>query len=242
MVLELTRSRLTGWLALAAGLVLASLLHGTGPKPPLYDGIALPQPPYRYVSPPPGLRDNKPPESGEATFPVRGGRVIGGGVATADNQVTVFLPLDAFRIAAGTQSVRVRIEPVQNPPAPPPGAEIRGNVYLISAIQQPSGAAADLLAVYAVTMRFPPGPFQRLQFYDGTAWRPLDSHTLGSDPYARANFDMLGELAATAAPGASVSIFTTLLRLVEGYGLLAFIIVFGIIAVVQEVRRRRKSQ
>src|SRR5207245_1769512 len=52
----------------------------------------------------------------------------------------------------------------------------------------------------------------------------------------------LGEIAATAPAGAGgESLLTILARIVESYGLLAFIIVFGGIAVAQEIRRRRRT-
>jgi len=43
--------------------------------------------------------------------------------------------------------------------------------------------------------------------------------------------------APTGAPGPSI--FSDLGRYVEFYGILAFVIIFGVIAVIQEVRRRR---
>ncbi|HEV2012361.1 MAG TPA: hypothetical protein VGR77_00530, partial [Candidatus Dormibacteraeota bacterium] len=49
-----------------------------------------------------------------------------------------------------------------------------------------------------------------------------------------------GEYAASAPIGApGDSIFAALGRYVEFWGILGFVIVFGVIAIVQEVRRRR---
>jgi hypothetical protein len=95
---------------------------------------------------------------------------------------------------------------------------------------------------YNITMRYPPGPVKELQFYDGTSWHALRTTTVNGNPYAGATPTALGQIAATAPAGAGgESLFTILARLVESYGLLAFIIVFGGIAVAQEIRRRRRT-
>ena len=51
-----------------------------------------------------------------------------------------------------------------------------------------------------------------------------------------------GDFAATAPAGAQgPGILAFLGRYIEFYGILAFVIVFGVIAVVQEIRRRRRK-
>ncbi len=234
--------RRAGWLALLFGLLLVALLHRVRlDAVPIYDGLILPQN-YRYVSPPPNLRSsNRPPLPGEASFPVQNGQVLGGGVQTGDSQVLAFFGVGGLKVSPGGQSVRVRIDPLTNPPPPPQGTEIRGNVYRISAVEQPSGAAVTVAEQYHITMAFPPGPFQEFQFFDGTSWQPIKTNRVSGYQFAGANLTMLGEVAATAPAGAGgETIFAVLARIVEGYGLLAFVIVFGIIAIVQEIRRRRK--
>ncbi len=234
-------ARRVGKVALVIGLAVAVFLP-SGPRPALFDGLPLPQEPYRYVNPPPDLASsNQPPGSGQATLPVENGQVPGGGVQTSDGQVLVFFGLGALRASSGAQSVTFRIDPVTDPPAPPPGSQIRGNVYRVSATEQPSGAAVTVVHGYNITMRYPPGPFKDLQLYDGSPWRPLRTTTVSGNPYAGATPMALGEIAATAPAGAGgESLFTILAHIVESYGLLAFIIVFGGIAVAQEIRRRRR--
>ena len=129
-------ARRVGKLALVIGLAVAVLLP-SGPRPALFDGLPLPQAPYRYVNPPPDLASsNQPPGSGQATLPVQNGQVPGGGVQTSDGQVLVYFGVGALGASSSAQSATIRIDPVTDPPAPPAGSQIRGNVYRVSATQQ----------------------------------------------------------------------------------------------------------
>jgi hypothetical protein len=237
-------ARRAGLIALAIGLAAAALLHGRIAAPPVYDGIIVPPEPYRWVSPPPNLAaGNKPPQSGEATLPVQNGQVAGGGVQTGDNQVVIYFGPGAFKAPAGATSVKCSIVPEANPPAPPAGVEIRGNVYRITCAGEPGGVPATIVSIYHLTMRFPSGAFQDIQYYDGTSWRTLTTlRAAGGDPYASVNAPGFGQYAATAPNGAQggESIFTNLGRYLEFYGILGFVILFGAIAIIQEIRRRRR--
>jgi hypothetical protein len=237
-----TRARDVGWAALALGLIAAALLHGRLAGPPVYDGIIVPPEPYRWESPPPNLRaGNKPPLPGEATLPVLNGQVAGGGVTTADSQVIIFFGPGAFKAPIGDQTATCMIQPDPNPPPAPSGVDIRGNVYRITCVGQPSGGPVTVASTYHLTMRFPPGAFSEIQHYDGSSWRALPTlRAPGGDPYASVNAPGFGEFAATAPTGASGdSIFTVLGRYAEFYGILAFVVIFGVIAIIQEIRRRR---
>ena len=157
------------------------------------------------------------------------------------------LPASAqVRVWQGTLSLPTYEEgpPDPNPPSPPPGVEIRGNVYRIGCVAQPGGAPVTLGSSYHVTLRFPPGAFKEIQFDDGQGWRTLTTlRSPGGDPYASVNAPGFGEYAATAPTGAAASgdsILTILARYAPFYGILAFVILFGAIAVVQELRRRRR--
>jgi hypothetical protein len=231
--------------ALALGLAAAALLHGRLAGPPVYDGIIVPPESYRWESPPPNLRaGNKPPLSGQTSLPMANGQVAGGGVQTDDNQVVIYFGPGTFKAPAGTQTVKCTIEPDPNPPAPTPGVEIRGNVYRIGCVAQPGGAPVTVGSSYHLTLRFPPGAFKEIHYNDGSGWRPLSTLIApGGDPYASANAPGFGEYAATAPTGAGApgqSIFSVLGRYLEFWGILAFVILFGTIAVFQELRRRRR--
>ncbi|HYS01366.1 MAG TPA: hypothetical protein VET82_03320 [Candidatus Eisenbacteria bacterium] len=231
------RAQRAGWIAVIVGLILAALLHPHF-GPPMYEGAPPPEPPYRYMCPPPDLAaSNQAPQSGQATLPIHIGEVPGGGTQTDDAQVLVFFGPGALRASSTAQTVTIRIDPVACGVPPPPGSQIRGNVYRIAATEDPGGAAPIIVRGYNVTMRYPPGPFTELQLYDGSTWHPLRSAIVGGRPYAGATATAFGEIAATAQPSGWL---TTVLAVLESYGLLAFIIVFGGIAVAQEIRRRRR--
>lgn len=215
-------------------------MHGRG-APPIYDGIAPPVEPYRWESPPPNLRTgNQPPLSGEATLAVANGQVGGGTAKTGDGQVVIFVTAGAFQAPPGSISVKCTIVPDPKPPAPPVGVDVRGNVYRLACTAAPAGASVSVASTYHVTMRFPPGAFKAIQYNDGTGWRPLTTLlSPGGQPYASVNVPGFGELAATAPTGApGESIFAVIARYFELWGILAFVILFGAIAVIQELRRR----
>ncbi len=238
-------ARRAGLVALALGVIAAALLHGKG-APPVYDGIIVPPEPYRWASPPPNLKNgNQPPLSGEATLPLSNGQVAGGGVQTGDSQVIMFFGPGAFKAPPGAQGVKCTIEPDANPPAVPPGVDIRGNVYRVMCVAQPGGGTVTVASTFHLTLRFPPGAFKEIQYYDGTSWQALTTlQAPGGDPYASVNAPGFGEYAAAAPTGAqsSDSIFTVLGRYVGFYGILAFVILFGVIAIIQEIRRRQHRQ
>lgn len=234
------------WGALALGLGLAALLHLPGAAPPLFDGLPLPEGPYSYCNPPASLKSsNVPPQSGQADFPVQNGAVAGGSVQTDDAapQVVLFIGVDELKVSPGSTSARVRVDPVcLEPPPPPPGAQIRGNVYRLSAVDEPGGQPATVGAAFHLTMRYPPGPFKELQLYDGTAWHPLTTTLVpAGNPYAGATLGSMGELAATAAPGGESGL-AVVSRYLASFGILGLVILFGIIALVQEIHRRRRRQ
>jgi hypothetical protein len=231
---------------LALGTAAAAVLHQAYPSPPLFDGLPLPQAPYAYCSPPSNLKSsNTPPGGGQVDFPVQNGVVAGGSVQTNDAspQVIVFIGVDGIKVSPGSAAARVRVDPVcVDPPAAPRGFEIRGNVYRLSAVEEPSGRPATLSAAYHLTMRVPPGPFNHLQLYDGKSWQALQTSLApGGNPYAGATVSRMGDLAATAAGGSGGPIPATL-NWLGNFGVLALVVLFGIIALVQEIRRRRSRQ
>ena len=240
----MTAGRKAGIVALAAGLLAALLLHGRGPVPPIFDGIVVPPAPYHWESPPADLRaGNTPPSPGDATFPVHSGQVAGGSLQTSDNQVVLYFGVGLLKVSSSAQSVRCTVTPMASPPPVLAGTQIRGNVYHIGCVEQPGGAALQANGTFHLTLRYPPGPFQEIQTSDGTAWHALPTTKApGGDPYAGAVPTAFGDFAATAPAGAQgPGILAFLGRYIEFYGILAFVIVFGVIAVVQEIRRRRRK-
>lgn len=240
-------SRRIGIGALTLGIAAALLLRGQLASPPVYDGIAVPPGPYHWESPPPNLRNgNQPPESGEATLPVQNGQVAGGGVQTSDTQVIIYFGAGTFRAPAGATSIKCTIEPLANPPPPPSGSDIRGNVYRINCVGQPGNGLVTVSNTFHLTLRMPPGPANDIQYNDGTSWRRLTTlFAPQGDPYASVNGPGFGDYALVARSGAQSSgggILDTLGRYVEFYGILALVVIFGVIAIVQEIRRRRQQR
>jgi hypothetical protein len=236
--------RQLGLLAVLLGVVGAAMLHSVG-APPVYDGIAVPPGPYCYQSPPPNLANgNCTPKGGESTLPAPGSSVAGGGVQTEDAQVITFWGPGTLRAPSGATSARCTITPVANPPPPPSGLEIRGNVYSINCVGQPGNGAVMLTASsFHLTLRIPPGTVNDIRYWDGQTWHNLTTlFAPGGDPFASVNAPGFGEYAAMARNGASTSnsIFSDLSRYLEFFGILALVVIFGVIALVQEIRRRRQ--
>ncbi len=241
----MTATRRAGLVALAVGVVATMLMHGRGAAPPVFDGIVTPPSPYHWASPPPELRSgNVPPSPGDATFPVHNGQVAGGSLQTGDAQVVIYFGVGLFALSPSAQSVRCTVTPLSNPPPPPPGSQIRGNVYHIQCIEQPGGKVLTAVGTFNLTMRYPSGPFKEIQYDDGAAWHPLPTTTVGGgNPFAGARPGAFGDFAATAPAGATgPGILDFLGRSLEFYGIILFVVVFGVIAIVQEVRRRRKAR
>ena len=239
----MTRQRKAGIFALLLGMLAAFLLHGRTTAPPVFDGIAVPPSPYHWESPPPDLRSgNVQPSGGESIFPVHNGQVAGGSLQTADAQVVIYFGVGFLNVSATAQSVRCTVTPLSNPPPPAAGTQIRGNVYSFQCVEQPGGATLTTHGTFHLTVRYPTGPFKQVEYYDGTSWHALETtQASGGNPFAGATPSGFGDYAATAPTGAQgPNILTFLGRYVEFYGIIAFVIVFGVIAVVQEIRRRKK--
>ena len=235
MVLGLIR-RYAPWIAIGLGLLLAAALRDPAAGPPIFDGLPLPQAPYRYCSPPPNLKSsNERPLPGQSQLPVRNGQMEGSGVQTEDGQLTVFFGSGALQVSPSATSVTVRIDPVCETIVPPPGLVVRGNVYRIAATEDPSGTAAAAAHAFVVSLVYPPGPLNDIEFFDGTSWQPLPTHHASANPVASATLTALGEVAAVG-PAGGESTLSFFLRLLQTYGFLAFIILFVIIGVTGEVR------
>jgi len=207
--------------------MIATLLHLFVPaKPPLFDGIPAPPPPFRYVSPPPDrASSNQAPLSGEAVITVHDIRLSGGGVQTADGQAAAIFPPGSLEPSAGASQIRLRLEPVTHPPNPPIGYSIIGNVYRVSAIEEPAEVAVGIAKPYQLTMEVPPGPFDVLQFYDGTNWQVLQTN-FESDRFPTVKLSALGDVAGTvqSSHAAALDSASNLLR----RGLIIAAVVAGI--------------
>ncbi|MGZ6804712.1 MAG: hypothetical protein ACXVFU_16840 [Nocardioidaceae bacterium] len=212
----------------SAGALLVGLGWLASPQAvPVYDGVGLPDQPYRYVTAPSGQASTPPPTSASASTPVANGKGTAGMSAqTAEQgpQASVFVP--PYGLAAPGGTITLSITP-QAPTDAPKGATVDGNVYAFD-LKDPAGpvtltpqASIATLYLRATTAR-QPGPTMYRRAAAGSPWTPLATSRGGQDVYVAA-FPGPGQyvLAFTAAKGSSG---TPVLPLVLG-GLLTLLVV-----------------
>jgi hypothetical protein len=175
--------------AFSALLVAVGWLLTPNPVP-VYDGIGMPDEPYRYVSTPPGASAAAKPAGGaQETLPVVGG--VNAQLASLRSeeigpQVWVYLPAGVLAAPGGKITVKVVPEAPTHPPADGP---IDGNVYRVS-VTDPAGpvtftSPASTISLRAITAR-QPGPVVQYRPGPGQKWRLLDTRRTGYDVYGSA--------------------------------------------------------
>lgn len=172
--------------AAALAVLLIAVAWLVTPHPvPLYDGVGIPDEPYRYVHAPVGAKRTAAPTG------ATGGSAVTNGtnssflnVFTGESgpQATVNVP-DAG-VAAPSGPVTIRITPLA-PSEPPPGPGIDGNVYQVD-ITSPNGplsltAAASQGAIYLRAPRQVPSEVVLYRSGPGQPWRGLDTQQAGND-------------------------------------------------------------
>jgi hypothetical protein len=175
--------------AFAALLVAVGWLVTPHPVP-VYDGIGMPDEPYRYVSTPPGVSVTaNPPGGAQDTIPVVGGvnsRLASLRSYESGPQVWVYLP--AGVLAAPGGKITVNVAPLA-PTRPPADGPIDGNVYGVS-MTNPAGpvtfkSPTSTIVLRATTAR-QPGPVIEYRLGPGQKWRLLDTSRTGNDIYGSA--------------------------------------------------------
>ncbi len=175
----------------AAGLLVTAGLLLSPSAVPVYDGVGVPDEPYRYVAAPAGRPRTAAATPAVATSPVRAGASSNGltlSSAEVGPQVSVFVPAGALGVAgAGSSTVTVRVEP-QAPADPPPTARTDGNVYRFTLID-PAGpvvltpkAALATLYLRATTAQ-QPGPVMEHRSDAHRPWTALPTSRGGQDIY-----------------------------------------------------------
>lgn len=231
----------TRWsLIAAAALGLAAAI---GPAAvPIYDGIGNPDEPYRYVNPPAGYRDTKPPTTASETLKVLHGRSASGQVNTDEfgPQLALYVPSGALALPADATAVTVTATPIAPPAELPSDGTIEGNVYRVTVAA--SGGQVDLIGLGnqapVLDMRAPtahqPGPV--FEHYDNGRWTSYETSRIGNDIY-RTRIDALGDWALvrrdSGASSSSGWLLPTAAGLLGGCGLIV-----GVVA----IRRRRGPQ
>jgi hypothetical protein len=197
---------------LAAGVALLAVAWSLGPRsaPPLYDSGPIIAEHYRYLHPPPGFTNTKPPGVIDVTLALEGGQSPAMAESTEENpaQSQLLAAQGAFTVPPGTTKVRTTITPVDPPTTRPEGGDLDGNVYRFAVSALPAGTPMPLKSGQQVTvvLRGPAGVANPvLELWNGTAWTKLDTTPLGAnspDSYA-ANVTALGDLALVAPPTSS---------------------------------------
>jgi hypothetical protein len=101
---------------------------------PLYDGVGVPDEPYRYVAPPAGYAKTPAPSSESMTFAAKNGTNTGQGAYVQTKEVSsqcgVYIYPGGLAGPADTTSFKVTLTP-QAPSGTTPFGTINGNVYLV---------------------------------------------------------------------------------------------------------------
>ncbi len=171
---------------LAGGLLVGLGWLGSPGAVPVYDGVGLPDEPYRYVVAPPGATKTVPVTGATAVSPVKNGRNTDGlSVQTGEQgpQFSLFLP--QFSMAATGTSVTIRITPEAVTEAPA-GTRVDGNGYLVELVD-PAGAVTltDKAAIATLYLRSTsqkkPQPTMYYRATKTDAWRALPTTAGGFD-------------------------------------------------------------
>ena len=157
---------------------------------PVYDGIGMPDEPYRYVSTPPGIAPAAKPAGGaQETLSVLKGvnsRLASLRSDEVGPQVWVYLPAGVLAAPGGKITVKVVPEAPARPPADGP---IDGNVYRVS-VTDPAGpvtfkSPTSTINLRATTAR-QPGPVIEHRLGPDQEWRLVDTTRTGNDIYGSA--------------------------------------------------------
>jgi hypothetical protein len=185
-----SRSRRPGprWWASALLLVAFGWLV-TPHAVPVYDGVGMPDEPYRYVNAPRGAAVTaKPTGAQDDALVVAGVTASDENLASAENgpQVTAYLPQGG--LAASTGTVTINVVP-EAPSGQPVDGRIDGNVYRLS-ITDPAGPvtftakAMDAAIYLRATTAAQPGPVVEYRTRPGRPWHQVSTSRAGNDVYA----------------------------------------------------------
>lgn len=176
--------------AVVGVLLAAGWAAGPGGVP-LYDGVGLPDEPYRFV--PARSADALPATTASIELSVTAGRNDGGLVAIsaeAGPQVTVYAPPKAFALPSADDDadIRVQARPVELERPSPPG-EVESNVYLLSltsragAVRLLPDAQSPVITLRGVTLAPRVPVVMHHRGGAGQPWRALATRKVGQHSY-----------------------------------------------------------
>jgi hypothetical protein len=126
--------RTTRWLLASLAALLTAWVLAPAAVP-VYDGLANPDEPYRYVDPPADAKTTKQPTVARQAVGVRDGTNVTQFANSAETgpQVSVYVPAGSLEVPSGVTSIELTATP-KAPSAPlPTDGTIVGNVYDIAA-------------------------------------------------------------------------------------------------------------
>jgi len=229
---EPVSNRRVGWLVLAVGALIvvgAQVARPVGV--PLYDGVTV-QEPYRFLHPSGDQAGS--PTSYDQTKAVENGQSPTIAAATTESppQAQLIAQRGAFDLTADAAAVHVTITAVE-PPAPPDGGAIAGNVYRFTVTDQDGVALAvrGCDGCLSLSLRAPDGTGEAVlkRFADG-AWQDIETNHAGILNAFQANATEMGDYAVITVsdevPGVDPLIVVGLL-------LVGVLIVFGAFLLVR---------
>ena len=231
----MTNDRRLGWLAILGGGALALAVQVAAPVGvPLYDGVVV-QEPYRYLHPTGDQAGS--PTSFSATVQVAGTESPTVVAATTENpaQAQVIGQEGAFVLTPSATALLVSVAPIE-PPPPPEGGTIAGNVYRFS-VTDPAGTALAITpcdGCISLVMRAPDGvgvaTIQR--FADG-AWQEVETLHAGMVSLYQTNPKALGTYAVIAMdePVAGID------PVVIAGGVIALLLFLGVVFLLFRVKQ-----
>jgi hypothetical protein len=208
-------------------------------SPPIYDGLPIGTPPYRYLVPPKGSPRTPPPSSFSTTVTLADEP---GGVSLTTQepkpQADVSIPTQLLDVPEGITQVKATVAPVLPPSTPPPDGRIDGNVYLISVTTlsgQPLMLKPGAAQSFQVELRGTGSSREpRVEQYAGGAWTRVPFVHPASGIF-QFHPSQPGEFALVLPPGYSVF----------GPGVTSALVVGGAVAllglILGIVRRRRSA-
>ena len=238
-----------GATAVAAFLVLSWISAAWSPlgRGPVLDGLG-PLAPYRWVSPPPGVTNEGPPQGATFELGVDEDGSEPDVLFTPDDQVTLVMDRGAVGPAPGLRSVTIDVTPLDPATfAPlPDGLAAFGNVARIDVADvERFDGQVDVVLLYPETITMHATRHEILWSPDGARWRPLDTTDTRATQQAQATLASPGLVvvgavpvphpSASATPGAGTS---------NGSGAPVGFVIVGVVALIAlgVVARRRSSR
>lgn len=197
-----TSDRRLGWLAVGLGALVVLAVQTWRPVGvPLYDGAPV-QEPYRFLHPSAGEAGNPSAYSGSKAVASDLSPIFAAATSEQPPQAQLISQSGAFTLTPGATTLVVTITPIE-PPAPPAGTTIAGNVYRFSVTDQ-SGAPLDVRqcpGCLSLLMRAPEDTGEAtVMRFDGGEWHDVETIHAGITGLFQATPTAMGDYAIIEKP------------------------------------------